>query len=124
MAGDDRLHGRGGDDLLKGARGNDDLRGYKGNDRLFGGTGNDVAYGGTGDDLMVLDRDAGVDYAYCGAGYDAVRLDAHDFIGDPEGQQDVAASGLLGNTVPMLNAILHCEKIIVNGTVVVEVPRL
>ena len=115
LAGNDRVTARGGNDLLEGAVGNDQLNGGPGNDRIDGGLGRDAAQGATGDDLLVLDRDENADYAYCGDGYDEARVSANDFIGDETRAGDL-------NIVDPANAVLSCEKIVVNGIVVVEVP--
>ncbi len=116
LAGNDRITARGGADLLEGAVGNDQLNGGPGSDRIDGGLGRDAAQGSTGDDLLVLDRDENADYAYCGDGFDEARVSANDFVGD-----DTRAGDL--DVVDPANAVLSCEKIVVNGVVVVEVPR-
>jgi Ca2+-binding RTX toxin-like protein len=113
--GNDLLYGKGGDDSIEGARGRDRLDGYSGNDRLFGGTESDRAYGSTGDDFLKLDLDESADYAFCGNGYDEVRVSANDFIGDETRAGDL-------DVVDPANAVLSCEKIVVNGIVVVQVP--
>lgn len=115
LAGNDRITARGGNDLLEGAVGNDQLNGGPGDDRIDGGLGRDAAQGASGDDFLNLDRDENTDYAYCGTGYDTVRVSANDFIGD-----DTRAGDL--NVIDPANAILSCEKIVVNGIVVVQVP--
>ena len=115
LAGNDRVTARGGNDLLEGAVGNDQLNGGPGSDRIDGGLGRDAAQGATGDDLLVLDRDENADYAYCGDGYDEARVSANDFIGDDTRAGDLAI-------VDPANPVLSCEKIVVNGIVVVEVP--
>jgi len=117
LAGDDRITARGGNDLLEGASGKDQLNGGPDNDRIDGGLGRDAAQGSTGDDLLVLDRDENADYAYCGDGYDEARVSANDFIGDNTRAGDL-------DVVDPANAILGCEKIVVNGIVVVQVPVL
>ena len=54
-------------------------------------------------------------YAYCGDGYDEARVSANDFIGDDTRAGDLAI-------VDPANPVLSCEKIVVNGVVVVQVP--
>lgn len=118
--GNDLIIGFGGNDLQKGSSGNDTLQGGPGNDKLLTGIGRDDAHGAMGDDSINVSRDEDADYAYCGAGYDTVRLDANDVIGDPEGPGGIRASRILAGVNPVFN----CELIIVNGTIVVQVPRL
>ena len=67
--------GGSGNDTLTGANGNDSLLGASGNDTLTGGTGLDALDGAEGDDKLFA-RDGAADLVRCGAGNDAVQVDA------------------------------------------------
>lgn len=85
---------------------------------MIGGFDSDRAFGSGGDDFFDLDGDRSTDYAYCSGGYDTVQVDGNDVIASGDGQ--TRASTLLVGTQPVFN----CEKVIVDGTVVVFTPRM
>jgi Ca2+-binding RTX toxin-like protein len=126
--GHDVFVGFGGNDLQKGLSGDDRLQGGPDNDKLLAGNGLDEAYGSTGDDSINVSRDDDTDYAYCGAGYDTVRLDLQDIIGDQSGEpgDGQQAGDLLDSldVLPGIEPVFNCERIVVEGTLVVEVPQL
>ncbi len=84
---------------------------------MEGGLDADRAFGATGNDFFKLDGDRRADYAFCGSGYDTVRADGNDIIANENGSAGV--SDLATGTSPVFN----CEKVIVDGVVVVFTPR-
>ena len=81
--GDDTIYGGAGHDYLGGDSGNDVLHGEAGDDSITLGPGSDIAYGGDGQD-SVYAIGGEVDYVYCGAGIDDVRVDPQDYYFDCE----------------------------------------
>jgi hypothetical protein len=123
----DIMRGYGGNDVAIGGYGGDSIYGVDGVDRLEGRPGNDFISGGTGPDL-ILTAD-GRDEAHGGGDNDTIhsyRDDNPDFINCGGGNADTAdvqsgdyvdgqrAATLVGASV------LSCEKVIVNGVVVVN----
>jgi hypothetical protein len=123
----DIMRGYGGNDVAIGGYGNDSIYGVDGGDRLEGRPGNDFISGGTGADL-ILTAD-GRDEAYGGGNNDTIRAyrdDNPDFINCGGGNADTAdvqsgdyVDGQLAATL-VGTSVLSCEKVIVNGVVVVD----
>jgi len=123
----DVMRGFGGNDQMVGGLGNDTVHGSDGNDRLEGRIGDDFLSGGEGADL-ILTHD-GRDEAYGSGGNDTIRAyrdDQPDFINCGAGDADFAdvqtgdyvdgeRAGLLVGTT-----VTSCEKVSVNGVVVVD----
>lgn len=110
--GDDVIYGGPGEDFLSGDAGNDYLYGEDDNDSLSGGPGSDVSYGGSGDDTLSAEADGGIDYLYCGEGYDRYDVaESIDYV-DPSCEEDIedqlcvaplefgASPALVGDYVP------------------------
>lgn len=110
-AGNDRLNGGDGNDLLHGHGDNDTLTGGFGGDRIVLGDGRDSALGGPGNDLIQAFRDDFPDFINCGGDYDTANVQAGDYI---DGQR---AATLVGTSV------LSCERVYVNGILVINRPR-
>ncbi|MDQ3821843.1 MAG: Ig-like domain-containing protein [Actinomycetota bacterium] len=84
LSGSDVVYGHGGNDRVYAGGGNDHVDGGDGNDSLYGEDGHDDMRGGAGDDRLIgdtpsirpiafkdrLDGGSGVNFLWCGAGYD------------------------------------------------------
>jgi Ca2+-binding RTX toxin-like protein len=125
--GNDVIRGYGGNDVLIGGLGNDTIHGGDGADELYGRLGNDFLNGGAGGDLIRMDD--GRDEAYGVSGNDSIlsyRDDQADFIYCGTGNEDFASvqSGDYVDNTPAANlvgtTILSCEKVSVNGLVVID----
>lgn len=125
--GNDTVFGKGGNDTMYGNLGNDTMYGGDGADQVNGHPGDDFLNGGDGPDL-ILTAD-GRDEAYGSGGNDTIRAyrdNEPDFVNCGNGSKDSAdvqsgdyvdgtrAATLVGTSVT------SCEKVIVNGIVVVD----
>jgi Ca2+-binding RTX toxin-like protein len=106
--GNDTAHGGNGNDRVEGRLGNDFLSGGEDNDLIFTHDGRDEAHGSGGNDTIRAYRDDQPDFINCGTGIDTADVQVEDYI---DGQR---ATELVGTTV------LTCEKVIVNGLVVID----
>lgn len=121
FGGNDKLYGNLGNDTIYGADGNDQLFGHPGNDLMSGGMGDDYlspgpgrdeVQGSGGNDRIVAFRDESPDFINCGAGdRDVADVQADDVV---DGTRASNAANLVGTT------LLTCERIVVNGIVVVD----
>jgi Ca2+-binding RTX toxin-like protein len=110
--GNDTMHGANGNDRIEGRLGNDLLNGGKGNDTILNAEGADDAYGASGDDVIRAYRDDQEDFVSCGTGYDIADVQAGDNVDGTNAAQLVGTS------------VTSCERIFVNGILVVNTPRV
>lgn len=112
LGGNDSIFGKPGNDTLIGREGNDLLVGNEGNDEMMGGTGRDELQAGNGDDELDAGNDNQTDKLFCGGGDDVARISTGDVIDDVR---------ILDST-DVLNSVVSCETIFLNGIKVLPLP--